>query len=445
MNLKKHLPESLKGPRTYFSLIDRNNPNLKNNWNQYKDDLDRVLKILLLTKDTIVIAGSALCNEKALDYFSEDEYKSELFSKGIIKPAIRSQFKTFEQVFYDRINTRKENILQSVEDYFSDVITEIVPWDLKDNSGWFGQRMLEQINDENSFLRNSLESDVNEVKKFIEITETEIAKSENDYFNRDRYRKEVTRQLNSESSHKISQFIDLLYFVSGSRVVNCENYVPDEILTYYNNSIFNHEELQVSENTIFIDILVNLILDNLYENYFSPNLIDNISFKEILQLRETNKTKSKAFREKYDECLRVSGNLSNFQDKEGLILRLEEMLELSDNLKYQFKENVTDEIQSFKSMNSIRKKGKSIDNIFEFAVNFAGIFSVPVSVVNLLFNNCGLKDLGLVQSIQQSRSNFQDNLLRKYVKHRYKNDPILVDYINDLVKVHRENYMRLKV
>ena len=445
MNLKQHLPESLKGPRTYFSLIDRNNPNLLNNWDLYKDDLDRVLKILLLTKDSIVIAGSALCNEKALDYFSEDEYKSELFKKGIIKPAIRSQFQTFEQVFYDRVNNRKENILQSVENYFSDVITEIVPWDLQDNSGWYRQRIIEQLEDNNSFLNKSIGTNKNQLRKFVKITQEELTQSKQDYFNRDRYRTSITENLNKKHAFKTSQFLDLLYFVGGSRVVNCENYVPDEILSYYNNAIFNHSELKISENTIFIDVLVNLILDNLYENFYDPNLIDNISFKEILQLREMNKTKSIAFREKYDECLKISGNLSSFQEKDGLVLKLEEMLELSDNLKDQFKESVTDEIKSFKSMNSLRKKSKSIDNIFEFAVNFAGIFSVPVSVVNLLFNNCGLKELGVVKSIQQSRSNFQDNLLRKYVKNKYKNDPILIDYINDLVEVHKENYMRLKI
>ena len=84
MELIKHLPANLIGPRTYFSLIDKNNISQVNDWNDYKKELDQVLKILLLTKDTIVVAGSSLCNDMAFDYFS-NESKDALFKKGIIK------------------------------------------------------------------------------------------------------------------------------------------------------------------------------------------------------------------------------------------------------------------------------------------------------------------------------------------------------------------------
>jgi hypothetical protein len=332
-------------------LIDKYNIQQAKDWNKYKNDLDQILKVLLLTKDIIVIAGSSLCSEKALEYFS-DKNKDLLFQKGIIRPAIRSQFSNFSDVFEDRILSKKENLPKEINSFFSEKITEIVPWNLHDNSNWYKSQFAKQVYEDNSLLRNSLKNiDVNAEKIFVNILSKEltIAEQPGNYFDRDKVLIAIKKNFKDDAYTAISQFLDLLYYISGSRVVNCENYVPQENLLYYNHATMNFDKKILSDKSIFYNIVTQIILSEVYDNTFPIDIIQNISFEDIVWLREKNKAKSKVFREKYEKCLKVAQNIQSVDDKDALLLNLQELTVLSEEIRLQFNNSVSNELSAFKS------------------------------------------------------------------------------------------------
>jgi len=443
MELVKHLPSNLIGPRTYFSLIDKNNIKQAKNWPEYKSELDQVLKILLLTKDTIVIAGSSLCNDMAFDYFSEQD-KASLFKNGIIKPAIRSQFSNFSEVFNDRIKHKKENLSDEINQFFTENISEIVPWNLYDNSNWYKNQIAEQVNNTDSVLRTNLRNiDKISEKRFVELLSNEFSELEKtkNYFDRDKISKDVQIKFDGESRTAITQFLDLLYYISGSRVVNCENYVPQENLIYYSHATMNFGNKIISDKSVFYNIITQIILSDVYDNTFPIDIIKNISFKDIITLRDSNKTKSKLFREKYEECLKVAQNIQTIQDKDTLLLSLNELSLLSAEIKTQFRESITDELATFRSKMKITNK---LDYIFELISQLVGIFVIPVSIINLMFNDAKLKEINTLKKIRGTAINTKESLIRKHIKEKYKNDPVLLSFFDDIIKKHKENYLTLK-
>lgn len=443
MELVKHIPDDLIGPRTYFSLIDKSNIKQVNDWNEYKKELDQVLKILLLTKDTIVVAGSSLCNDKAFDYFS-DENKGILFEKGIIKPAIRSQFSSFSEVFEDRVISKKENLSQDINNFFSEKITEIVPWNLHENSNWYKNQISEQVFDSNSILRSNLRNiDPNAEKHFVNLMskELKIAEQTGNHFDRDKVLMSIHKNFSGNANTAISQFLDLLYYISGSRVVNCENYVPQENLIYYSHATMNFGKKIISDKSVFYNILTQIVLSDVYDNTFPIDIIQNISFKEIISLRESNKTKSKAFREKYEKCIKCAQNIQSVNDKDTLMLNLQELTTLSGEIKFQFDNSIKKELSAF---NSKVKISKGIDYVFEIASQLIGLFALPVSIISLIFNDAKLKETNQLKNIRAKTTSTKENLIRKYLKQNYSNDPVLLSFFNDIVNKHKENYLTLK-
>lgn len=442
MDLIQHLPETLVGPRTYFSLIDRNNLKFAQDWNKYKEELDQILKVLLLTKDTIVVAGSSLCTERAMEYFSEKE-KNKLFENGIIRPAIRSQFQNFSEVFNDRVVNKKETLSTEINSFFSSLITEIVPWDLNDNANWLGNQVERQVVDELSPLRASLrEISSKDEKLFVDILQPIIntSKSANSYYDRDRVTLEIQKNFKDKSLSAINQFLDLLYYISGSRVVNCENYVPQENLIYFNHATMNFGQKVLSDKEVFYNIVANTILSNIYNNTFPIDVIGNLDFKDIIALRENNKAKSKVFREKYEQCLSIAQSSHNIDDKHEFLYNLEQLSALSDDIRKQFDTSIQNELTAFKSK---LKLTKNMDYVFEIASQMIGLFSLPVSIISLIFNDTKLKETNLLKQARTKSSNTKENLIRNYLKKKYQNDPILTSFFNDIINKHKENYLKI--
>jgi hypothetical protein len=159
-------PNDLRGPRSYFTLIDPNNFQSKDEWNISKKELERILKVLLLTKEKVVIAASHLITDEAFDFFEGKEY---LIKNGLIVPALRSEFRTFEELCSTKnISTNKNHII----DFFSSNITEVVSWDLDENAGWFTQTIENEITNEDSYLRRrtrEIDTTGLQEKRFIDL------------------------------------------------------------------------------------------------------------------------------------------------------------------------------------------------------------------------------------------------------------------------------------
>lgn len=431
-NLKYTDALSLSGPRTYFTLLDKNNLQACSNKNQYLGEIEEALKVLLLTKDNIVIAASHLASSEALQFFED---KARLFEDGIILPALRSEFNTFEEMYNEKYGDSNKEIPH----FFEGAIKEVIPWDLQENSGWFYDRIKEEVQNNKSVLRKNLRVKNCETP-FLQIIEKQVKSTEEGekFFSREALTKEIDSTFSGDIAIGINQWVDLLYYISGSRVVNCENLVPQENLVSFNLAKMSHGNHILSESEIFHSIVIMLVLNSFYSHAYPVNIIKNLTINDILQLRNNNAERSSEFRKKYEKCLTACEKGRAVKDKDLLIRSLSELRSLADNARSSFTENFDKELASYQAL--VGKKHKT-NKIIDLFINFIGIFLLPVSVINFIFNNCQLKDIGSFAEYRKRYSVHYYNAIRSYIKKQYKNDPILLEYIDDIIRIHKENYL----
>jgi hypothetical protein len=83
--MKRIDPQTFKGPRAYFTNFDYRIVERTRNREKLRQDIERKLKILLLTKNTIVCAASHLTSEFAYQLFRENPI---LLNKGLHNTSI---------------------------------------------------------------------------------------------------------------------------------------------------------------------------------------------------------------------------------------------------------------------------------------------------------------------------------------------------------------------
>lgn len=440
--------DELTGPRTFFTLIDKNNTAIVSNWNDYIEETDNILKVLLLTKESLVVACSNLCDEKTYKYFNTDETKALLFKEKIIKPAIRDEFNSFSEVFANKQIGNNNTLPEDIDKFFTENIKEAVAWNLNDNSNWYKNYILSQINQEDSLIRKSLRDiDSKSELLFVNLVKEEVHEIDcgnRQYFNRDAIVENISRLMNKKSAYASIQFLDLIYHISGSRVVNCENYVPQENLISYNH-LTNSFNKTHDESSIFLKSFINTILDIICENSFSSDIISNLSFREILDLRKANEPKAEAFRLKYEKCLSLITKSTNTIDKDLLYVELKDLHETGLLLREEFRTKVLNEIQPYKELQKKVLKQNKLFNCVQNSIDFSGIFIPGLSAINFLFNNCKLKEWGYIKKAMDKKRILNENEMRTGIKDEFGHDPIFISFINDLVKLHKNKYMNIEI
>lgn len=423
---------SLSGPRTYFTLLDNNNLRAYSDHEKYFSEVEDALKVFLLTKDKIVIAASHLASNEAFHFF---EGKERLFEEGIVLPALRSEFSSFEEMYASKYS----DLDSAIPKFFGSNIKEVIPWDLKANSGWFHDRIKEEYQNPNSVFRNYLRTEGHE-SSFLNIIEKHLSNAEkkDSYFSREKLTEDIESHFPDNIVVGINQWIDLLYYISGSRVVRCENFVPQENLISYNLATMSTGRHILSESEIFHSIVIMLVLNSFYSHAYPVNIIKNLSISDILNLRNENSERSAAFRKKYEECLAICETERTANEKESLLKNLSELRGLAEDVKNSFSENIIIESASYKSLVNSKTASNKILDLF---VNFIGIFALPVSVINFIFNNCQLKDIGKAKKLRKEFSKYHYNAIRSVIKRKYRNDPLLLEYIEDIIRLHKERYL----
>jgi hypothetical protein len=423
----------LEGPRTYFTLLDGNNLKTVENKKEYMQMAEDTLKVLLLTKDNIVIAASHLITQEAFSFFRG---KEKLLQDGVVLPALRSEFNNFEEMYYDKLPSGDKDI----PDFFNSTITNVIPWKLSDNSGWFKDRIKEEIAFDSSILRKNLRL-VGAERRFISLIENNLNFSDRSggYFSREKLVDDIERLLPREVAGGLKQWIDMLYYISGARVVNCENYLPQENYVHYNLATLGKGRHILSEAEIFHSILISTILSTIYNEAYPINILKNLSFDDILNFRSVNIEKSISFRKKYEDCLSLWNKSRIVMDKEELLLNMQQLGSLADDLQSTFSTTLHSELRGFKRIIS---RQETFDKAFDLAVNFIGIFYLPVSVINFVINNCVARKLPLLDKHRRAISDYYHMELRRFVANEYNNDPALLDYINDIILLHKSKYLK---
>lgn len=330
MEINRINAKTLTGPRSYFTDIDPKD-------RDYDERTTvRKLKLQLLTKEKIVIAASSLFHEIGYNLFSKDSGLISCLESGLIIPAIRNQFPTVTDFF----EHKKEGYSIAARDFYSKNVGYSVPWDLQENSEWFKGIFFENLLDKNSLLRTraGITSDIaSEVKRSIEKKIEERGK--NSFFQREDIT-EACKILGKEKQIYINEFANLIYRLSGSRVVNSEPHFPQSNLVKV--GISGNDE-KTSDEAIFWDIYVETIVTHINSaTIISPERLDRLTFDNILKIRKS--LFDVDFSTKYDKLIAKAKSKVDIKNPKKIVLTQEEINQSANELMKKFQERIEFEL-----------------------------------------------------------------------------------------------------
>lgn len=282
-------PADFKGPRAYFTDFDYKIVRFKYNKKQCRKEVERRLKIILLTKNTVVCAASHLTHQFAYTLFKDNPI---LLEENMVIPALRRD-KDHVTDYLSRAS--RKSIKEEMGNFYIDHVNSVVDWELIPNTTWFRQHLLEAIKDDRSVISRNLNMPSEKVRTLVDDIEN----------NAILYREKILDHISDwpmrEQKHFLN-FVNLVYHMSGARVVNCESTLPQETYIDYSLADFSKRRTMLSDTQIFLKIFFELAFEILYKYTLPVELLDVLTFEDIYYLRKPIKRSS--FCEKYDELLR---------------------------------------------------------------------------------------------------------------------------------------------
>jgi len=302
----------------------------------YKRNVERRLKIILLTKNIIVCASSHLPHEFAYNFFKDNPI---LLDKNMILPALRMD-KTHIIDYLDDVKF-KNSLKEKMRNFYLEHSDKVVDWDLLDNATWFRTNFLESLKNGHSVIRTTLPNLPRE--KWDSL----LSKIEN---NKIFSRKIILQGISTwplREQKIILNFVNLIYHMSGARVVNCESALPKETYVDYSLTDFSKHRTALSETQVFLKIFFELAFETLYKNALPIELLDILTFEDIYYLRKPIEESS--FCKKYDELIQKSTQIIRGPEPDlgTLIDHIEEPLNTLEQITETFNEIFKQELPEF--------------------------------------------------------------------------------------------------
>ena len=377
-------PINFQGPRAYFTDFDYKIVQFKHDKEQYRREVERGLKIILLTKNTVVCAASHLTNPFAYALFKDNPV---LLDGNMIMPALRRD----KQHVIDYLGREalKRSIKENMENFYLDHVNKVVDWELMENTTWFRQHLLQALNDECSVVRRNL----NLPKRKIDALVSEVEK------NRILYREIILENISDwpiKEQKSLLNFVNLVYHMSGARVVNCESTLPEESYIDYSLTDFSKRRTILSETQVFVKIFFELAFEILYKYTLPVELLDILTFEDISYLRKPIEKSS--FCRKYDELLQkcIQTIRNSAISYEELVYDIEEPWEILKQISDTFEEIFRQELPEFlKKKHSATTKelqkstlslGLGVVGLVPFVSNVANALSLLLSSREVFVN-----------------------------------------------------------
>jgi len=348
---------NLSGANAYFTNFDNRIVSTTSDKEYLTKSIERTLKVLLLTKNNVVCAASHLTNDIAFKLLSENKV---LLNKQLIIPAFRSDKTEIAELFH-KISI-KESKRKKYIDFYSDNLTKTVSWDLHQNSNWFRDNFVQGLNTKGSVIRKNLKSLTDKQLKHLisEISKKEIL---------DRDTIDIlSKEFDNETKLILRNYRELIYHMSGARVVNSESTLPQENYIDYSLTDFKNRDIQLSELQVFWKMFIELLYETLNKPKLSEELLDILSFDDIANIRqpilETN------FVENYNNFYKIAVTSINKKNETDILFDLKELLKIKNNLEFSFKEVFEKELKSYFKKKAISSSKGLLKNTVNMGIGF---------------------------------------------------------------------------
>ncbi len=360
-------PRTLNGPRAYFTDFDHRIIDRTVDLEKLKRNGERKIKALLLVKSNIIFAASHLASDFVYQFFKENP---ELLNTGIIIPALRSDKDDISEIFQNKEFENKNNAIQ----FYKDNIVKTVDWPLEENSSWFKERFLEELNDEKSVVRSHIS-----IRNQDKITSICNKIKNSNVLDRGLI-DDCTRDLSTKERTIIQISRELLYHISGARVVNCESALPQENYIDYDITDLTQKRSRLSEDQILSKLLIEYVCDSLQKYMVSYGIIDNLSFHDIIQIRKP--LLESKFQLKYNDL--ISGINKIHLNEFSKIFSINELETIRKDLDNTFRVQIQEELPKHMKHRAL-KQAKQLGSIsVSFALNIVSFISGFGNTTNYL-------------------------------------------------------------
>lgn len=325
-------PTTFHGPRAYFTDFDYTIVRFKHDAEAYRREVERRLKIILLTKKTVVCASSHLASEFAYSIFNDNPI---LLTQKMVIPALRKDKEHITD--YLKGKRIKSSMKEKMQSFYESYVNEVVNWEFIENVTWFRNKLLATLTDEYSVIRRNLRGIS---KQKIHSLVREMQKE--NVATRDLILKNISTWSIKEQKTLLN-FVNLIYHMSGARVVNCESTLPQESYIDYSLTDFSMRRTTLSETQIFLKIFFELAFEILNKNPLPVELLDELSFEDIYYLRKP--LEKGAFQRKYDNL--IQSCVQMLRDASGVIYDIAKPIEILDQISKTFEEIFEKELPEF--------------------------------------------------------------------------------------------------
>lgn len=336
-----------------------------------------------------------------------------LLNEGHIIPALSNDKQDIAELFENKRLKNKKTII----DFYQTNIKYTVNWEIIDNSSWFRDRFIAELENNDSLIRKhflslkskQFEEIINHIRSKKTLSRTQIDN--------------IAAQLQPTEKNVLLAFRELVYHISGARVVNCESALPQENYIDFDLTDLEHKRTRLSEDQILWKLLIELAFEYLQHRYIPIELLDMLSFQDIIMIRQPIMESS--FQQKYDEL--VNTVIQGIKSKSNsFILKANELSKISFKLEKTFKSVFDDEMPKFlrkRAIESAKRLGSVTSSLALGALGFIPVLSAIAGTASILKDTPALlvnvsQMYSSVKSLVASEEYFQnkEKLLKKQIE-----------------------------
>ncbi len=392
----------LTGANTYFTDFENRILTTDRNGQGFLKNIERSLKILLLTKNNIICPVSSLTSEFAYNFFKNNPV---LLRQSLVIPAFESDKNSYIDIFSSvRI---PQNLKKEMISFYNENTNIAIKSEVKSDSGWFFESFLNSVKNKGSII-NARISDLSE-----EITDLSIIKLENykvhDLKTIDNFSKNVSVNL----TPTLNNYSEQLSHMSGARSLNCESSRYYKYFIDYSLPNLKKNKTFLSGIQIFWKLFIEIIYEMLNKPKIPVDLIDKLTFEDILYLKQpilNNEFINDYNQLYYKSVFSLLDNNSN-----NILHNVEELLMFKHRLEFYFDEIFTKELEHYFMKNTVINSNGFFKNTIKYGIGVIPLNNI-VSGGTGIFTELKAAYFNISQNFNNANSvNTYDNNLEKAV------------------------------
>jgi hypothetical protein len=328
--------KDISGAKSYFTGFDtRLMSRLSSRQRErHIKNVERKLKLQLLTNNSIIFGATQLTNLYTYEFFKSHPI---LLNEGLMIPSLRTDKEGFGDLF-EKKRIKKEIVNQRTN-FYDNNVKLVADWDLIDNSNWFKQNFISELETPNSVLmRNLVDVSPQEINCLL------VAIKNENVLSRETIEQNI-KKYKTSAKKAVLNYRELLYHISGARIMDCESLIPQEELIDYSLTDLETRNTILNEYQIFNKLFLSLAAESLKLKITRIELFDYLDFSDIVIIRQIIDNNN--FRDKYREFIKLVVEGFKKEDPNDILYSHNEIMKIHSVLKVDFKDKIDKELDEF--------------------------------------------------------------------------------------------------